>query len=71
MLISKSKYNTDVGYYRRLCDAYRDALEEANIANEKLTEELRKTTVDLLVAHSENDKLSKQIDLLRRNHDVC
>lgn len=70
MLVSKSKYNNDVSYYRRLCDAYRDALEEANKANEKLTEELRKATVDLLVAQSENDKLSKQIDLLRGNPDV-
>ncbi len=70
MLVSKSKYKEDVGYYRRLCDAYRDALEEANKANEKLTEELRQTTVDLLVAQSENDKLSKQIDLLRGNPDV-
>jgi len=71
MLVSKSKYTNDVSYYRRLCDAYRDALEEANKANEKLTEELRKTTVDLLVAQSENDKLSKQIDLLRGNSNVC
>lgn len=65
MLVSKNKYNTDVGYYRRLCDAYRDALEEANISNEKLTEELRQTTVDLLVAKSENDKMAKQLELLR------
>lgn len=65
MLVSKSKYNNDLGYYRRLCDAYGDALDEANASNAKLTEELRKTTVDLLVAQSENDKLSKQIDLLR------
>ena len=65
MLVSKSRYDTDVGYYRRLCDAYRDALDEANASNAKLTEELRKTTVDLLVAQSENARLSKQLDLLR------
>lgn len=65
MLVSKAKYTQDVSYYRRLCDAYRDALEEANASNTKLTEELRKTTVDLLVAQSENARLSKQLDLLR------
>jgi len=70
MLVSKSRYDTDVGYYRRLCDAYRDALDEANASNAKLTEELRKTTVDLLVAQSENDKLGKQLDLLRGYPDV-
>lgn len=70
MLVSKSKYNNDVSYYRRLCDAYRDALEEANISNEKLTEELRQTTVDLLVAKSEIDKLNKQLELLRGCPDV-
>lgn len=70
MLVSKSKYNNDVSYYRRLCDAYRDALEEANISNEKLTEELRKATVDLLVAQGEIDKLNKQLELLRGCPDV-
>lgn len=70
MLVSKSKYNNDVSYYRRLCDAYRDALEEANAANERMTEELRKTTVDLLVAQGEIDKLNKQLDLLRGNNNV-
>ena len=70
MLVSKNKYNNDVSYYRRLCDAYRDALEEANISNEKLTEKLRQTTVDLLVAKSEIDKLNKQLELLRGCPDV-
>lgn len=71
MLVSKAQYNTDMDYQRRLCDAYRDALEEANIANERLTEELRQATVDLLVAQNENARLTKQLDLLRGNHDVC
>lgn len=70
MLVSKAKYNEDMDYQRRLCDAYRDALEEANAANERLTEELRQATVDLLVAQNENARLCKQLDLLRGCPDV-
>ena len=64
-MVTQSKFNKEVNRLLEICGYYRDALAEANEQNERLIAEAREATVENICLKAENQRLERQIEVLR------
>ena len=64
-MVSNSKFNKEVNRLLEICGYYRDALAEANEQNERLIAEAREATVENICLKAENQRLERQIEVLK------
>ena len=60
MVISKARYNKDVGWLRQMVDALKGALDQSEKRNDKLTEQLREVIIEC-------EHYKAQVELLKRD----
>lgn len=64
-MVTQSKFNKEVNRLLEICGYYRDALAEANEQNERLIAEAREATVENICLKAENQRLERQIEVLK------
>lgn len=64
-MVTQSKFNKEVNRLLEICGYYRDALAEANEQNERLIAEAREATVENICLKAENQRLERQVEVLK------
>lgn len=64
-MVTQSKFNKEVNRLLEICGYYRDALAEANEQNERLIAAAREATVENICLKAENQRLERQIEVLK------